>query len=76
MKRNKLSLTSFPILLCFLLFSLNSWAQEINLTGKVTDAANGEPLPGVSVIIKGTFTGTATNVDGDYSLKSKSRRCG
>lgn len=69
MKRNKLSLTSFPILLCFLLFSLNSWAQEINLTGKVTDAANGEPLPGVSVIIKGTFTGTATNVDGDYSLK-------
>ena len=45
MKRNKLSLTSFPILLCFLLFSLNSWAQEINLTGKVTDAANGEPLP-------------------------------
>ncbi len=69
MKRNKLSLTSFPILLCFLLFSLNSWAQEINLTGKVTDAANGEPLPGVSVIIKGTFTGTATNVGGDYSLK-------
>lgn len=38
------------------------------VTGKVTDASEGGSLPGVSVIIKGTSTGTATDVDGNYSL--------
>lgn len=38
------------------------------LTGKVTDA-NGIALPGVSVVIKGTSTGVATDIDGNYSIK-------
>ncbi|MCK7554107.1 carboxypeptidase-like regulatory domain-containing protein [Chitinophaga sedimenti] len=38
------------------------------VTGKVTNAANGEALPGVSVIIKGTTNGTTTDVNGNYSL--------
>ena len=41
--------------------------QQIVITGVVTDAA-GEPLPGVSVMIKGTTQGTATDVNGAYSL--------
>ena len=41
--------------------------QGIAITGTVTDS-NGEPLPGVTVIIKGTTQGTATDVDGTYSL--------
>ena len=38
------------------------------VTGTVTEAPTGNPLPGVSVIIKGTTIGTTTNVDGKYSL--------
>ena len=38
------------------------------VSGKVTDQTDGMPLPGVSVLIKGTSTGTATDVDGNYSL--------
>ncbi|MBL7972867.1 MAG: TonB-dependent receptor [Prolixibacteraceae bacterium] len=37
------------------------------VTGKVTDAS-GAPLPGVSVVVKGTTSGTITNADGEYSL--------
>ena len=35
------------------------------VTGKVTDSSDGMPLPGVSILIKGTSTGTATDVDGN-----------
>ncbi len=45
-------------------------AQEIALKGIVTDILNGEPLPGVTVLIKGTKTGTITNIDGTFSLKA------
>ena len=42
-------------------------AQQKNVSGVVTDK-QGEPLPGVSVVIKGTFTGTVTGIDGQFSL--------
>lgn len=42
----------------------------ITVSGVVTDAA-GEPLPGASVMIKGTTTGTVTDLDGNYSLPVK-----
>jgi TonB-dependent starch-binding outer membrane protein SusC len=41
--------------------------QQKEITGKVTDA-DGLPLPGVSVIVKGTTIGTVTNADGEFSL--------
>jgi iron complex outermembrane receptor protein len=41
------------------------------VTGTVKDA-NGEPLPGVNVIEKGTYNGASTNVNGAYSLKVSS----
>ena len=43
--------------------------QQKTVSGKVTDSS-GVPLPGVSVIIKGTTQGTATNSDGTYSLSN------
>lgn len=42
--------------------------QETAITGKVTDGKN-NPLAGVSVSLKGTGTGTVTDVHGEYSLK-------
>ena len=41
--------------------------QQKEVTGKVTDT-DGLPLPGVSVIVKGTTIGTVTNNDGEFSL--------
>jgi len=42
--------------------------QEIVVTGKVTDE-DGNPLPGVNIIIKGTIKGTITDVDGNYRIE-------
>jgi len=41
--------------------------QEIVVTGKVTDE-NGNTLPGVNIVIKGTITGTISDVNGSYSI--------
>ena len=42
--------------------------EEVKVTGKVTDDT-GEGLPGVSVIVKGTTTGVATDIDGNYAIE-------
>lgn len=44
-------------------------SQQKTITGKVTDNT-GQPLPGVTVVIKGTTQGTVTNTDGEYSLSN------
>ncbi|MCK5469065.1 MAG: TonB-dependent receptor plug domain-containing protein, partial [Cyclobacteriaceae bacterium] len=43
-------------------------AQDITVTGTVTGSEDGNPLPGVNVIISGTATGSVTDVNGQYSL--------
>jgi TonB-linked SusC/RagA family outer membrane protein len=48
------------------------YAQEAALTGVVTDASDGSSIPGVTIVLKGTTTGTVTDIDGKYSLKAKS----
>lgn len=55
-------LTLFSFLLGSMLF-----AQQINITGTVTDET-GEPLIGVTIQIKGTSTGTVTDLDGKYQI--------
>ncbi len=42
-------------------------AQQQSVSGKVTDSG-GQPLPGVTVVLKGTAQGTVTDADGEYSL--------
>ncbi len=42
-------------------------AQQKSVSGTVTDGT-GQPLPGVTVVIKGTTQGTVTNVDGEYTI--------
>jgi hypothetical protein len=45
-------------------------AQETIITGKVTDAKSGDPVPFANLIFKGTAIGTTTDFDGNYLLKS------
>lgn len=55
------------LVLCIAVFSVN--AQTKQVTGKVTSKDDGAPIPGVSVVVSGTSTGTITDVDGNFSLR-------
>jgi TonB-linked SusC/RagA family outer membrane protein len=57
------------LILCSFVFAVTQlFAQNHTVTGTVTAKEDGLPLPGVSVKIKGTTTGTQTTVDGKFSL--------
>jgi TonB-linked SusC/RagA family outer membrane protein len=45
-----------------------SYAQDRKVTGKVTATEDGSGLPGVSVVVKGSTSGTNTDSDGNYSI--------
>ena len=55
------------LLLVILCYSVIGFAQQ-NVTGKVTSSEDGEPLPGVNVVVKGTTNGTITDLEGIYNL--------
>ena len=55
-------------LLFLLALAGRSWAQSRPVSGRVIDKSTNEGLPGVSVIVKGTTTGTATDADGRFAL--------
>jgi hypothetical protein len=61
---------SWPVVL--LLLSLSAYAQETVISGKVTDANSGDPLPFVNVILVGTTWGATTDFDGNYKIKTTS----
>ena len=46
-----------------------AWGQSRSVSGKVTTADTKEVLPGVTVLLKGTTTGTGTSPDGTYTLQ-------
>ncbi|MVT07032.1 SusC/RagA family TonB-linked outer membrane protein [Chitinophaga tropicalis] len=56
-----------PVTLALLL-ALQAFSQARKITGKVLDSRDNSPLPGVSVQVKGTSSGTQTKADGTYSL--------
>jgi len=58
----------------FLLFSFWAWSQEVQISGVVKSAADNLPLPGASVIIKGTVTGTTTDINGQYTIKASPKQ--
>jgi TonB-dependent starch-binding outer membrane protein SusC len=66
-KLDKLLLTKALLTAVFCMAQLISFAQS-TITGKVTSKDNGEALPGVSILVKGTTNGAITTVDGTYSI--------
>lgn len=63
MKWNRVFLTSLLLAVCTVAF-----AQNIQVKGKVIDASSGEEIPFASVQLKGTVTGTSTDLEGMYYL--------
>lgn len=62
----KLLLISFVLMFALLSDAMAQASKTV--TGKVTSALDGSPLPGVNVVVKGTTSGVITNVDGQYSI--------
>lgn len=60
--KRKLMVLAFMVPISFLM------AQDVRVSGTVTDASNGEPLPGVTVLVKGTTNGAITGINGEYEL--------
>lgn len=56
-------------LLLALLCVVQAIAQDRTITGTVTNANDGVPLPGVNVVVQGTSRGTQTDFDGKYSIQ-------
>ena len=46
-----------------------SWAQDRQVSGRVTSKTDGTSLPGVNIVVQGTSKGTTTDVDGNYTIQ-------
>ena len=70
-KYNLRELKFWPALICCFICLHGSFlfAQERTVSGTVTSADDGMPIPGVSVVIEGTTTGTVTDFDGNYDIR-------
>ena len=65
----KRTVTTFTFLFAALLLTAVARGQTTGkISGRVTEAGTGQPLPGVNVRIDGTTQGTATDVDGEYVI--------
>lgn len=58
------------LLVAFLMLSGNAYTQETIISGKVTDAASGDPIPFANVVFKGSTVGSTTDFEGKYTLKT------
>lgn len=56
------------LLLFAFIFSMAINGQNVNVTGTITEASSGQPLPGVNVILKNTSKGASTDFDGNFTL--------
>jgi len=63
--------TRISVLAAFCLLTINvALAQNITVKGKVVDGGDKTPLPGVTILIKGTQNGTQTDENGNYSISA------
>lgn len=64
-------LRRYFLALVMILASSLAYAQNLKITGKISDE-DGQPLPGASVLIKGTHTGSNADLDGNYIIEAAS----
>lgn len=68
MKKNTIKAFSITLLIAALCFSVLSAGTTGKISGRVTDKATGEPLPGCNVLVEETMYGAATDTDGTYYI--------
>ena len=66
--KEKLVMRKMLVLFVATFFVLGAYAQEVVLKGVVTSSEDNQPLPGVTITVKGTTNGTITDFDGNYTL--------
>ena len=64
-------LKSFLVLLTLIMYGNFAYGQRITVSGTITDATNGDPIPGVTIQVKGTTQGTSTDLNGKYSIQAE-----
>lgn len=64
----KVYLSRLIFILVFLFYTGYLFAQTITVTGNVKDFVDNSPLPGVTILVKGTTAGTISDLDGNYSI--------
>ncbi|MDE5675299.1 MAG: TonB-dependent receptor [Muribaculaceae bacterium] len=62
----KLTIFLIAVMTC-----LGIYAQDVTVTGTVVASTDGEPLIGATVMVKGSSTGTATDIDGKFTIQAK-----
>ena len=68
---SRISITAvFFLHFLFAVLTLQAQEQPTIIKGKVTDAATGDPLPYVNIILRGTTAGATTDFDGNYTIKT------
>jgi TonB-linked SusC/RagA family outer membrane protein len=68
MRRKILSLRTFLLFFIILTSSFGLYAQNLEVTGIISEAGTGDPLVGATVLQKGTGNGTVCDIDGKYKI--------
>ncbi|WP_308990405.1 TonB-dependent receptor [Mariniflexile litorale] len=67
-KRGKLTVKTFISVLLISFITSLGYSQQMQVSGKITDGYDGQPLFGVNVIVKGTIRGVSSDMDGGYLM--------
>jgi len=59
----------FCVSLFFICLAAGLAAQEMTVSGQVTEAESGDPLTGVNIVVEGSSTGTVSDIDGNYTIE-------
>lgn len=60
----------YALILLLFVSILQAAAQQISVSGKVVSAEDGQPMPGINIVVKGTTVGTVTDANGGYKLNA------
>ncbi len=67
-EQTQMKLGSYVVLFFLLFNAAESVAQQISISGKVVSEEDGLPMPGINIVVKGTNSGTVTDISGFYRL--------